>query len=94
MISKFLEHTKKELDSHFQKHEEFIFKEFKLPNITLYLVYEVKIRFYMGRLASYELKENGIICIADGEYFYYNFHDDYENVGEVIKEFTDSYVLG
>ena len=93
-ISKFIDHTIEEIESHFIKHEDILFKEVKLPQTTIYIVYDNKIRFYLDRLVSYELKENGIIYKNNEDYYYFNFHEDYKRTEEIIKKFVENYHLG
>lgn len=93
-VLRFIEHGIDELKSYFATYEEILFKEIKLPQTTLYLIYDVEIVFYKEEIASYELKENGIIYKNDGEYYYYNFNDDYEKKEEIVKKFVETYLLG
>lgn len=93
-ISRLIDHTIEEIESHFIKHEDIIFKEVKLTQTTIYIVYDNKIRFHLNKPVSYELKENGIIYKNNKDYYYYNFHGKYEKTEEIIKKFVENYHLG
>lgn len=92
-ISRFIEHTIEEIESRFIKEEDFFFKEIKIPQGKIYLVFETKMRFYLNRLVSYELKALGIIYTDEVDYYYTNFNEDYEKKEEVIKRFVEVILL-
>lgn len=92
-ISRFIEHTIEEIESYFIREEDYFFKEVEIPQGTIYLVFETKMRFYLDRLVSYELKELGIIYADETDYYYTSFSEDYEKKEEIIKRFVEVILL-
>lgn len=93
-ITRFIKHTYEEIEKQFNDYENIEFHKINLVNGTLYIVYESKIRFVKERIASYELKENGIILEKNNNFYYYNLKENYENKKKIIKKFVEKYYRG
>lgn len=93
-ISRFIEHAIEEVKSYFTTYEDVLFKKIDLPQAEIYLIYNIKIRLLKGKIAGFELKENGIIYKNGEDYFYFNFHGKYERKEEIVKRFVENYHLG
>ncbi|MDO5848502.1 MAG: hypothetical protein Q4P18_03115 [Methanobrevibacter sp.] len=89
-ITRFIEHTVAEIKEKFITVENIEFCRINVPDCDIYLVYETKIRYYLSRLSSYEMKEKGIIYKKNEDYFYFSFNEKYEDKEEIIKKFVEN----
>lgn len=88
-IIRFCQHTSKELSKFIQTDSKLTFSRIKLSNGNLYIVDLSTIHLVKGKISSYSLKPVGLILESDnGEYRYYNFDEDYEDVEKIVKEFV------
>ena len=89
-VKRFIQHAVDEVSSLRKKDVQRSFNKIKVPNGSVYLIYDSKITIILDNLSNYEMEPIGLIFESEyREYIYYNFNDDYSDSREVVKSFVE-----